>query len=106
MVMASSYFEPPSFRPAYRPGAGRWGALLPRVALGGGRDQARFPAQAEPLLNIVGEASPQDFAAGFLQSPHAELPQSELGLQPQVAELGHRTAPTIGGARLLRLHPG
>ena len=90
MLRASSCFGPPSFHPTLRPFARRWGTVLPPAASGGGRTQARFPAQAEPLLNIIGEASPQHLAAGFLQPPHAELPQAELGLQPQVAELGHR----------------
>ena len=68
-----------------------WRPLGPVAPSDGGGQQARFPAQAEPLLNIVSEASPQHLAAGFLQTAHAELPQSELGLQPQVAEFRHRS---------------
>ena len=41
--------------------------------------------QAEPLLSIVSAAGPRHVAARFLQAAHAELPQSEFGFQPQVA---------------------
>ena len=81
-----------------------WGRSGPREAAcaGGHGGQARFPGQAKPLLKVVGEACPQDLAAGFFQPPHAELPQSEFGLQPQVAEFRHWSPPAIGGARLHR----
>ena len=64
------------------------------------------PTQAYPLLNVVRQASPQRLASHFLQAPHPKLPQTELSLQPQVAKLGHRTAPPINLACRLRLHLG
>ncbi len=55
------------------------------------------PAQADPLLNVVGQASPQRLAPHFLQAPYPQLPQ------PEVGELGDRPAPARDLARRLRL---
>src|SRR5271157_5730296 len=68
--------------------------------------QAIFPAQADPLLNVVSEAGPQHLAADLLQAAHAKLPQPQLGLQPQIGELGHWGAQAVKGLRLFRLHLG
>ena len=73
------------FRPALGSGAC---TLDPRVSpfgSSGRRGQANFPAQAAPLLEVISQARPQHLAAGFPQAAHAELPQSEFGFQPQVA---------------------
>ena len=39
------------------------------------------------MLQIVGEADPQEFYANFDQAPHMELPQAEFAFDPRVAKL-------------------
>src|SRR5208283_874341 len=85
---------------------GALGPSVPPSPSGLGRDQANFPAEAEPLLNIVSEAGPQHLTADLLQAAHAKLPQPQLGLQPKVRKFRHRTAQAIKGSGRVRLHLG
>ncbi len=61
-------------------------------------------AQADPLLQIVGEAGPEHFHLHFGQAAQVELAQSEFALDPGVAELDHPAASTILFLRLRRRH--
>src|ERR1035437_8436816 len=107
VIRVASFADLP-FRPALRSYDRAFDRSVPRGAgcSGGERGPAHFPAQAKPVLNIVREASPQDLTAGFLQAAHAELPESELGLQPQVAEFRHGGPQAISRACRRGLHLG
>src|SRR5271170_54705 len=52
-------------------------------------------AQADPILQVVGQASPQHFHLHFLQAPYMELPQSQLALDPRVTKLHDSSTTTI-----------
>ena len=85
---------------------GAFGPSLFPSPSGFGWLQANFPAQAEPLLNVVGKTGPQHLAADLRQAAHAKLPQPQLGLQPKIGELGHRGAQAVKVLRRWGLHLG
>ena len=83
-----------------------FGLSAPPPPSGRGGDQACVPPQAEPLLNIVSEASPQPLAENFLQATHAKLPESERGLQPRVGKFRQGGAQAIKGSCRFGAHLG
>src|SRR5208337_2767501 len=85
------------------------GALGPSAFLspsGLGWHQANFPAEAEPLLDIVSQAGPQHLTADLRQAAHAKLPQPQLGLQPKIRKLRRGSAQAIKGLRRFGAHLG
>src|SRR5437762_12097586 len=73
------------------------------------RPPRRFPpppAQADPLLNVVGQASPRRLHRDFEQAAQAELPQTDLGLDPKIAELRHPPSLPVDLLRGFALHLG
>ena len=52
-------------------------------------------AQADPMLQVVGETSPQHFHLHFLQAPYMELPQPQLALDPCVTKLHDSSSATV-----------
>src|SRR6266700_779934 len=62
------------------------------------------PAQADPLLNVVGQASPRRLHRDFEQAAQAELPHTDLGLDPKIAELRHPPSLPVDLLRGFALH--
>jgi len=60
--------------------------------------------QADPVLQVVGEASPQHFHLHLFQAPHMELPQTQLAFNPGVTKLHDSSTATILFAGFLASH--
>ena len=71
---------------------------------GRGRLQGGPPAQPDPLLDIEGQRGPERLGSRFQKTPHMELPQADLGLDPGVGEFRQGAASAVDTSRLLGPH--
>src|SRR5437867_3695997 len=61
-----------------------------------GHRQAGTPAQPNPLLHVISEASPEQFHSHLRQPAQTELTQPELFFDPSVGKLSHRPPLSVG----------
>jgi len=56
------------------------------------------------MLQVVGEAGPQQFGLNFSQTAHVKLPQTQLALDPGMAKFHDSSATAILGLRFRASH--
>ena len=56
------------------------------------------------MLQVVGEAGPEQFGLNFHQAAHVELPEPQLAFDPRVTELRHPATTAVLGLGLVRGH--
>lgn len=66
--------------------------------------QGGFPAESNPLLDIVGHSLPERLGGYFKQPSNPKLPQSYFGLDPGVRKFGKGAPGAINLLRAFRLH--
>src|SRR5271169_5340497 len=56
------------------------------------------------MLQVVGEAGPEQFGLHFHQAAHVKLPEPQLAFDPCVTELRHAATTAVLGLGLVRGH--
>src|SRR5437764_2579825 len=63
-----------------------------------------FPTQPDPLLQVIGQASPKNFTTHLDQTPNAEATQPQLFLDPEVRKFSNLFTLAVNSLRFRRFH--
>ena len=79
---------------------------LRKFLLGECHRQIAFPAKPEPLLDVIGQASPNRFDPDFLQTSESKLAYAQFVFDPGMGKLRDLGTATVELPGLLGLHFG
>lgn len=74
------------------------------ILLSGCGQRLNPPAQSNPLLDVIGQASPHGFHEDFQAATQSKLTQPNLSFDPGIRKLGHPSALSVDGFCLGSLH--
>jgi hypothetical protein len=70
----------------------------------GGNSPLLPPAEADPLANIIGQASPYGFHSYIPQTTHAKASKTKLGFNPKIGSFGYLRPCPINFSSAFRFH--